>query len=588
MRRILITLAIILGSVLTLQPEIAFADNKIHSIDISIELLEDGSAVVKETRHMTADEGTELYIEMSNLQDSEVKDFSVEGFTYQPDWDSDDSLEEKEGYYGIIQDGDDSELVWGMGEHGDKTYHLTYTLTNAVRNLADGQGLLWNFDTFLNIPTDDLKLTITSPIGLTQDNTNFWAYGFDGDIQMRGDQIVWVSEESLDSSNDVTVLLQFPPNLFNASANVDMTLEEQLEMANKGSSYNQSDSSNTWLPFVIIGAIAIPGLGVGGGLYAYYSKLRKLKREHHALDVSKDRLLRNHNQPSRDVPEYGDDIANISYLLNQLYAGNFEDYFAAYLIKWLGEERIEIETFTQRKFFGENYTTYIRIKDFDAVKREQSLSFNDWLDNPPKDSTMEDGMWLMLLDAADSQGEIDSIVMSEWGKEHANDVTEFELLFKEHSMKYLADNGYVNFITEKIWGRPVVIDQPTPAGDALFDHIIQHVAYIEKVEVDHIDESELSTNHILIWALIAGSASEVNKQFEAILPMNKAYDDTATYYDTPHYWYSTMHFRRNWSTGLSSGGFNSTVVGDSSGGSGGSTSSGGGGGAGGGGGGGAR
>src|SRR5699024_12835710 len=64
--------------------------------------------------------------------------------------------------------------------------------------------------------------------------------------------------------------------------------------------------------------------------------------------------------------------------------------------------------------------------------------------------------------------------------------------------------------------------------------------------------------------------------------MKKAYDDSSTTYTPTHYWHSTMHFRQNWSTGLSSGGFNSVVAGGGSGGSGGATSSGGGGGAGGG------
>src|SRR5699024_11923336 len=58
-------------------------------------------------------------LEMNNLQDSEVSNFSVKGFNFNPVWDSDQSLEEKEEYYGIIRDGDDAELVWGMGEHGE-------------------------------------------------------------------------------------------------------------------------------------------------------------------------------------------------------------------------------------------------------------------------------------------------------------------------------------------------------------------------------------------------------------------------------------------------------------------------------------
>lgn len=413
MRRILFTLSIILATALTLQGEKVFADNKIHSIDISVELQEDGSAIVEETRNMTADDGTELYIEMNNLQDSEVSNFSVEGFNFNPVWDSDQSLEEKEGYYGIIRDDDDTELVWGMGEHGDKTYQLTYTLSNVIRNLNDGQGLLWNFDTFLGIPTEDLTLTIESPVGLSQDNTNFWGYGFDGDIQMQGDQIVWTSEESLDDGNNVTVLLQFPSDLFNTSASVDMTLEEQREMANEGSSYNESSSSSdsSWIFWLIFGITFIPGLGIITAIMVYFFKVRKVKRENNAMVTGAERIKMNKGKTTDVVPEYGDDIANIAFLLQELQAGFFEDYFAAYLTKWLSEDLIEIETFKSDKFFGDKYTTYIHVKDFD--QQQPAMTFDEWVEKNPEDSTIEDAMWIMLLDAADSHGEIDSTVMME-------------------------------------------------------------------------------------------------------------------------------------------------------------------------------
>ena len=586
MRRILFTLSIILATALTLQGEKVFADNKIHSIDISVELQEDGSAIVEETRNMTADDGTELYIEMNNLQDSEVSNFSVEGFNFNPVWDSDQSLEEKEGYYGIIRDDDDTELVWGMGEHGDKTYQLTYTLSNVVRNLNDGQGLLWNFDTFLGIPTEDLTLTIESPVGLSQDNTNFWGYGFDGDIQMQGDQIVWTSEESLDDGNNVTVLLQFPSDLFNTSASVDMTLEEQREVANEGSSYNKSSSSDSgWIFWLIFGITFIPGLGISTAIMIYFFKVRKVKRENNAMVTGAERIKMNKGKTTDVVPEYGDDIANIAFFLQELQAGYFEDYFAAYLTKWLSEDRIEIETFKTDKFFGDKYTTYIHVKDFD--QQQPAMTFDEWVEKNPEDSTIEDAMWIMLLDAADSHGEIDSTVMMEWAKEHADEVTKFELILKARSMEYLEDAGYINVVKDKVWKRTITIAQSTPKGEELFNHITQYVAHLDDIEVDHVQEDKQLSN-ILVWALIGGAATKIAKQYEDILPMKQAYDDSSATYTPTHYWHSTMHFRQNWSTGLSSGGFNSVVAGGGSGGSGGSTSSGGGGGAGGGGGGGAR
>lgn len=595
MKRIITTLVIILGIPILMQAEIVSADNNLNSIEIDIELTEDGSAIVNERRQMTIDEGTEGYIEMNNLQDSELISFSVDGFEYNSDWDSSDSREEKEGLYGVIEDGDDLELVWGLGEYGERTYELTYTLSNVVRNLEDGQALLWNFDTFLGTPTDNLTLTLDSPLGLTQENTNFWGYGFRGDLQMEGDQIVWRSEESLDSGNDVTLMLQFPPEFFNASQSVDMTLEEQREMANAGSSYAQADedggiSTNWILGLIFAFAGGVTAL-ISGLIYSYYRKVNKLKKQHNSTLTGRDRVKKNTGIKRMELADYGDDIANVAYLLQELMSGHFEDYFAAYLLKWLQEEKIDIETITTKKTFSTKYTTYIHIHNYAEEKAKSNVSFHQWVSNPPEDARFEDGMWLMLLDAADNHGEIDSVVMTEWGKENADLVTKFSDYLKEYSMKYLEDNGYMTFTMEKVWKYPVIIASASPKGDELFDQVNQHINYLEQLDMTKDPIGDQDMTQLLIWSIIGGNGGKINKQFSSILPTKDAYNNdynvtTHDYY--PYYWHQTMHFRQNWSTGLSSGGFHSVVVSSDSGGSGGSTFSGGGGGAGGGGGGGTR
>ncbi|MER2110027.1 MAG: hypothetical protein ABS889_03735, partial [Desemzia incerta] len=60
--------------------ETVFAENELSDIKIEIELLEDGSGVVKEYRQMNMDEGTELFIVLEEMQGSELLDFSVAGF----------------------------------------------------------------------------------------------------------------------------------------------------------------------------------------------------------------------------------------------------------------------------------------------------------------------------------------------------------------------------------------------------------------------------------------------------------------------------------------------------------------------------
>ena len=68
----------------------ASAENRLLDLRIDIQLNEDGSVDVTEYRQTDMDEGTELYIVMDNLQESELLDFYVTGFDENTDWDSSD------------------------------------------------------------------------------------------------------------------------------------------------------------------------------------------------------------------------------------------------------------------------------------------------------------------------------------------------------------------------------------------------------------------------------------------------------------------------------------------------------------------
>src|SRR5699024_1481082 len=97
-----ITTAIVFLFILPISYVVSAQENKIKEIHITVELHEDGSATIHENRQTEMYEDTELYIKMNNLEDSELLDFQVEGFTEEPDWDIDASFEEKANHYGII------------------------------------------------------------------------------------------------------------------------------------------------------------------------------------------------------------------------------------------------------------------------------------------------------------------------------------------------------------------------------------------------------------------------------------------------------------------------------------------------------
>lgn len=117
--------------------------------NVEVELFRNGDGVVKNTWVTEEDKGTEKYLPIGSLGDSEILDYRVrengKPFIYKSDWDSDDSREEKTGRYGMIQKGDGVELVFGIGEYGPHRYEFQYRVTDMVKALEDGQSLYWQF-----------------------------------------------------------------------------------------------------------------------------------------------------------------------------------------------------------------------------------------------------------------------------------------------------------------------------------------------------------------------------------------------------------------------------------------------------------
>ena len=107
----------------------------LSNLDIRVVLSPNGDARITETRQMRIDsEGTECYIVIGNLSGSEVRDLTVTdetGTEYQNigKWDIDRSRRQKQNRCGIVSKHDGYELCWGLGDSGDRTYIISYTVT---------------------------------------------------------------------------------------------------------------------------------------------------------------------------------------------------------------------------------------------------------------------------------------------------------------------------------------------------------------------------------------------------------------------------------------------------------------------------
>ena len=124
------------------------ASNKIYNMDIDVYLNKDGSANITEVWDVDGDDGTEWYKVMNNLGNMELSNFTVsmDGRELQyKNWDIDESLSEKRGYYGINYTSDGMELCFGKYDYNRHRFTLNYTLSNFIINTNDSQIITYKF-----------------------------------------------------------------------------------------------------------------------------------------------------------------------------------------------------------------------------------------------------------------------------------------------------------------------------------------------------------------------------------------------------------------------------------------------------------
>jgi len=222
------------------------ASDNIHRIDITVQLMDDGSAQITQVWNTSRDSGTEGYIPQTNLGDIEIINFGVSdetGTIYQNigSWNVKASLEDKANKCGINTTSDGLELCWGIGSYGEHTYTLTYTMTNFIKHYADDTyGFYSRFvNSKLSNPPEEIQVTIQrQDVILSSENAGIWGFGYSGDIEFIDGSVIARNTKALTKSNHVTVLMRLNSDIVSGSASSDLTFREVEAVAKKGSDYD--------------------------------------------------------------------------------------------------------------------------------------------------------------------------------------------------------------------------------------------------------------------------------------------------------------------------------------------------------------
>lgn len=225
----------------------AFAwEPQIRDVEIRATLSDDGTARIMEIWDVCVASGTEWYLVRENLGDIRIGDLEVVDetgriFINEGSWDIDRSITEKEGRCGLHTTANGYEICWGVGNYGDHTYTVSYTMTNVVKSLDDYDCLHLQFiSPGLSSPVQHCKVTIAKPnIAFEESNCGIWSFGYNGTVNFSEGKIVAESDEPFVKQSSLIVLARFDKGIFYPTSVKGGDFESVKEKAFKGSSYEK-------------------------------------------------------------------------------------------------------------------------------------------------------------------------------------------------------------------------------------------------------------------------------------------------------------------------------------------------------------
>lgn len=470
-----------------------FADT-IYKVNMDIYLDKEGNANIIEEWDVKADSGSEWYKALYNLGNQKLSNYKVsmdgKELIYK-NWNINESLSDKKGYYGINYVDEGLELCFGKGDFARHTFTLSYSLSNVIFNTSDSQTL---YQTLLpNATVDDFYVKVHSFYDFP-DNLDVWGYGYHGYAYVYDGYIEMSNQENYSLNNDYVVLLvKFPSGTFDISNSYNKfeTFADVYELAEDGAyEYNSNNSSSniisiipsliTFVLFFIFSVSAFKNSGNYGTKNLKFSKgAKKVK-----------------NAPYfRDIPLNKDIFAAYWVACQYGLVKNKTDFLGAVLLKWLKNGNVE------------NITVVSKIlkKEERAIKLLNSDNLNE----------LELELYNMMYNAS-VDGVLESNEFKSWCKNHYSKILNwFNRVIDDQTMKYVSNNLITEerkrFSTIYIVNDILKEDALKMSGLKKFLNEFSNIKDRESIEVKLWED-------YLMYAQIFGIAKKVAKEFKKLYP----------------------------------------------------------------------
>ncbi len=486
--------------------------NNIYSINMDVYIDKEANATITETWRVKGSNGTEWYKPLRDLGNSKLSNFTV-SMDGKPltrkNWNINESLSQKSGYYGINYNGVDTELCFGKTDFNEHTFVLKYNLSNYIFNTDDAQVLYWTlFPIFQNVNFELLTINIRSYYEFP-DELDVWGYGYKGYAYVKDGIITLTNEDYPTMNNQYAVaLVKFPKETFITNNYVEYfnTFDDVYNTAEEGTyehDYNDYNDYN--------GSYSYNNNSFGSKIFNFFAEGwyfllilfgvgASAKLAHDSKYGYKDnKTIDKKNTPFfRDIPCNKD----IYYANALIYLNNFgfneTNILGAIILKWIKEEKVK----------------FIR-QETGLFKRETSCI--DMRLNPSFTNSNEETLFRIMFEAS-GDGILEPKEFQKWAKRNYTRFFNVFKDFKNNKVASLRSEQHIYTRTNKeeckyknVMDDMIYEDSKKLYGLKLFLQEFSNINTKETLEVHIWDE-------YLMFAYLFGIADKVAKQIKNLYP----------------------------------------------------------------------
>lgn len=522
--RLLLFSVVAFAFILQIANSVYATDVKYISANISVVCEKDGTAHINEVWEINANSGTEMYLGRENLAEQSISNLKVlsDGKEYQNigNWNTKASFNDKAYKCGIVKNGNNYELCWGLSSYGNRTFNVSYDISNLVKECSDGSFIDQVFVKKCPSRLEKAKITIESKdTQFTNQNTKMWAGGgAAGNIFIENGKIVARSTDSMLTNESFSILAQFDKEIFSPEVFKDTTFEElkskklqgtdyqknyENEQANMNSgSYYYSEPSliqkifSYVFPIIISVIIALTAIII----------FLKTSRTRDSLTILNDKFQKQYKHPdySRNLPFQDNIFATYTRLHTLGKLQNESSIIGVYILKWIQNRKINLVKVETKKLFKTKFEDAIELKELN----------NDV-------HPLEKELFDMMLEASDKKHILKNKDFGKWCTKNWSSFEGWLKRYNKEGLSALKRMGAVTENNKKFMGFiKYTRNELSETGIKLTSEMFGFKKYLEDFTI--INEREAKEVELwgsyIVYAQLFGIADKVAKQFKNLYP----------------------------------------------------------------------